>query len=73
MKYFTMKMTFRRRKTGTPHPAIWENVPCQVDLAINVDLIAQRLGEKALSNKSRKSKLAVGVTCEVHPVGPAFD
>jgi len=40
----------------------WQSV--RVDLELDLDAIALELGKKALSNKSRKSKLAIGVTAE---------
>jgi len=67
VKHYTTKIRLRRR-TGLGSPHTYEDVFCQVDLTIDVDRLAARLGNKAIDNKSRKSKLAVGITCEVHPI-----
>jgi len=43
-------------------------VEVRVDLWIDVDKLARRLGAKALGNKNNKSHLAQGITAEVRVI-----
>jgi hypothetical protein len=71
MKHFTTTVTLRRR-TGHGSPRTYEDVLCQVDLEIDVDRLAHKLGNKAIDNKSKRSKLSDGlISCEVRPKGGA--
>lgn len=42
----------------------------RVDLVIDIDELAWELGKKAMKNKSRKSKLSVGVKAEARELTP---
>jgi len=45
-----------------------EHISVRVDMAIDLDSIAQALGHKAMRNKSRRSKVAIGITAEAREV-----
>jgi hypothetical protein len=45
-------------------PTKGRNVLVKVSLDIDLDVLARALGAKALVNKSRKSKSALGITAE---------
>lgn len=70
MKYFTKTVTLSRRVVG--HSARWEQVECRVDLAFDEERLFLELGQRALGNKSRRTKEIGGlVEAEVHIVGGA--
>lgn len=68
MKHFTTKIRLRRHKRGT-YPREYEDVSCQVDLEIDEDALARKLGQKAIENKSARSSLVNGmIKCNAYPL-----
>lgn len=66
MKYFTATVTLHRPVQGHPEKA----TECRVDLAIDEEALFIALGNRALRNKSKRTKQMNGlITAEVHVKG----
>lgn len=61
MKHFTAVVTLDRMVDGR-----WQKVQCRVDLAVDADALMVALGNRAIRNKSKRSRVMNGfVACEV--------
>lgn len=58
-KHFTQRMELDR---------FGKNVTARVDLEVDLDALFFDLGNKAIRNKSKRSRLQVGVTAEVRDI-----
>lgn len=52
------------RYITTTDPKTGERIKVRVDMEFDLDRIAQTLGHKAYRNKSRTSRLAIGIKAE---------
>jgi hypothetical protein len=67
MKYFTDKVTLHRRTSVFGY----EPTLCRVDVAINMEALFRLIGERALDNKNKRTRLLGGiVTGEVRMPEP---
>lgn len=60
-KWFAQKVTLRRWQKLPNGLNGWDEVPAKVDVLIDFDGLYQLLGNKALSNKSKRTRVLRGL------------